>query len=117
MTRQPSMNGLLHNALTEAGIPVVSVSQTDPVVRTATIQFAPEATAEQQTQAQTILNTLDFRERRPKDWDALRTALLNLAQADRNKLILLAVMDLLRRRPDLARTIEGLSLDGDEPVE
>lgn len=51
----PSPNGRVHAAIVAAGIPIdgVSVSQHR-------IDFRPEATAQQQTQAYQIMDTFDF---------------------------------------------------------
>lgn len=105
----------LHEQIAAAGIPITGVNRgtlADPVL--VTVQFAPEATAEQRSQAQAIVAGFDWRPRRKRPYTELISAIGNLTVSDRNKLINLSLAHFLRENPKAASLV-GITLSGDEP--
>ena len=78
-----------------------------------------EPTNPQKTQAGTALSdaesAYEFNEWRPKEASVLLNEIDGLSNADQQKLLKLAAVDLLQRQPDLARSL-GIEIDADEPV-
>lgn len=105
----------LHKALLAAGIPIDGVSidraTQPPTVR---VVFKPEATDQQRTQAQAIIDAFDFRRRRPRSLAALAQDVTNLSAADRTRLQVAIAAQFLQQNPQFARDL-GIGVDGDEP--
>jgi hypothetical protein len=78
-------------------------------------QYRTEPTAEQRRQVESILATADLRDRRPRPTNDLLTAIQALSATDRNRLIALAIADLLQRHPRIARKL-NIDLEGDEVI-
>jgi len=105
--------------LSAQGTPLESVvlldeTTTPPVVR---IDFRAEATTAQRTQANSIASdtsaTAWWRARRLRSEADLEAALLSLPTAQKNRLVLLAALSVVRSEPDFL-TRFGINVSGEE---
>lgn len=101
--------GDVHVAIAKV-CPVLSVSLSGQSV---TVKYAPEATAQQKSDAQAIIAGLDWANKRPRQLSAIATDIQNLTAADKTKLQLGIQAAFLQDHPKFARML-GISLDGDE---
>lgn len=99
-------------AIRQAGIPINGLRETAPGVFG--IDFRPEATSAQRTQAQTILTNFDRRARRPRSIAALVADINAMTVANRNILLVAVLAQILQRDPQFAIRAGFPALVGDE---
>lgn len=119
MANDASRVGILDGLIRDAGIPidgisVVDVNATPPVV---TVQYRPEATAEQIALGDQIKDAFDWRKRRSLDRVVVVVAINNLTVAQRAIIDAHMRAEYLRANPILAAqigTAAGVPLPVDE---
>lgn len=102
--------------LRAAGVPFAGVSMSGNAPEGVTIQFLPEATAEQQQWAETAKLEFDWRRRLPASLDAIVTVVSGYTAQQQNALLRRLICKTFREQPSLAlefATALGVSL----PVE
>ena len=102
----------LHQQIAATGIPIVGVSGSGPNVR---IDFAPEATPQQRSQAAQIAAQFDWRPRQPRASAAILADIQALSPAESQKLIVRLLRDRILEQPFWAIE-QGVNVAGDEPV-
>lgn len=105
-----SVAGRLDAALKTAGIPIDGVSVGESI----RVDYRPEATQQQRSQAAAIVAGLDLRPRRPRSLPSIAADIAGLSAADRNRLVAAVCAAYLQDHPAFARTL-SLAIDGDEP--
>lgn len=96
--------------LRDGGIPIDGVSGAGPACR---IDFRNEATEAQRSAARQMAQNFDWRERRPKDLQALVGEIQGLPSSQLQTLLAAVAAQVVRGDPQFARRI-GVPLDGEE---
>lgn len=112
-TRVPDFDQYLKNN----AIPISGVSQSGAAPAGITINFLPEATAEQITWANAARDSFDWRRRRAIGRNAIVTALANLTAGQQNAILRHAVAFLMRQNaPEMINIADtlGVALPVDE---
>lgn len=122
MANDATRTSILHELISDAGIPISGISVVDinAVPPQVQVQYQPEATAEQITLGNQIVANFDWRRRRALARNTVVTALQNLTTAERNAILLHFMADYLRNHPQLAAKIAtflgvGLTVDEVDP--
>ncbi len=102
----------LTEQIRDAGVPIDGLSGTGPGVR---IDFRPEATPAQRTQAAGMVAAFNWAPRRPRALADVTAAVQALSTADRNLLLSALAAEFLRQHPEFATRL-GVNVPGDEVI-